>query len=122
SPGGQIRPPYWGFPNNDVPCIEVILCFPLHNYILVSDKELSTSAACDVARLLQTSLVRLNSTYRCVLLRRVFQIWSCSGWQPLRQLKGHDTKVMCVDISPDGKWIMSSAFDRTFKLWTQSEY
>ncbi|KIH62573.1 WD domain, G-beta repeat protein [Ancylostoma duodenale] len=55
-----------------------------------------------------------------------YLIWSTSGWQPLRQLKGHDTKacnlVMCVDISPDGKWIMSSAFDRTFKLWTQSEY
>ncbi|VDM64468.1 unnamed protein product [Angiostrongylus costaricensis] len=31
-------------------------------------------------------------------------------------------QVMCVDISPNGKWIISSAFDRTFKLWTQSEY
>ncbi|PIO63323.1 WD domain, G-beta repeat protein [Teladorsagia circumcincta] len=34
----------------------------------------------------------------------------------------YEGRVMCVDISPDGKWIMSSAFDRTFKLWTQSEY
>ncbi|CAG8489645.1 3655_t:CDS:10 [Paraglomus occultum] len=44
-------------------------------------------------------------------------IWSADDWQLLKSLAGHDGKVMAVDISGDNKFIVSSGFDRTFKLW-----
>lgn len=46
------------------------------------------------------------------------KLWTNPGWQPLRTLTGHESKVMCVDVSPDGKYIASASYDRTFKLWT----
>lgn len=45
------------------------------------------------------------------------KIWSNKTWQPLKMLPGHDGKVMCVDVSPDHKFIATSSYDRTFKLW-----
>lgn len=35
----------------------------------------------------------------------------------LKTLSGHDNKIMGVDVSPDSKYIASSSYDRTFKLW-----
>ena len=46
------------------------------------------------------------------------QIWASKTWQPLKTLAGHDGKVMAIDVSPDGTYIASSSYDRTFKLWT----
>ncbi|CAG0885840.1 unnamed protein product [Cyprideis torosa] len=43
------------------------------------------------------------------------KIWLYPFWQPLKTLTGHDNKVMCCDVTQD--WIVTSAFDRTFKLW-----
>ncbi|XP_030853727.1 U4/U6 small nuclear ribonucleoprotein Prp4 [Strongylocentrotus purpuratus] len=45
------------------------------------------------------------------------KVWAHPGWSPLNTLAGHDGKVMCVDLSPDEKYIATSSFDRTFKLW-----
>jgi U4/U6 small nuclear ribonucleoprotein PRP4 len=44
-------------------------------------------------------------------------IWSADDWNLLKSLAGHDGKVMAVDVSSDNKFIASSGFDRTFKLW-----
>lgn len=46
------------------------------------------------------------------------KVWSHPGWAPLKTLTGHEQKITCVDISPDGKYLASSSFDRTFKLWS----
>ncbi|XP_074655780.1 U4/U6 small nuclear ribonucleoprotein Prp4-like isoform X2 [Tubulanus polymorphus] len=46
------------------------------------------------------------------------KIWSNPTWTPLKTLAGHEGKIMMVDISKDNKFIASSSFDRTFKLWT----
>lgn len=46
------------------------------------------------------------------------KVWSHPGWAPLKTLTGHEQKISCVDVSPDGQYIVSSSFDRTFKLWT----
>jgi U4/U6 small nuclear ribonucleoprotein PRP4 len=67
------------------------------------------------------------------------KLWTSSGWQPLRVFDSHNMKarwdgesmdfrtskvnilqVTCVDISPDENWIVSSCYDRTFKLWSFS--
>eukprot|EP00795_Rhopilema_esculentum_P010529 gene10529-19256_t len=45
------------------------------------------------------------------------KIWSHPGWTPLRTLLGHEQKVTSVDASPDGKYLATTSFDRTFKLW-----
>ncbi|KAK2567142.1 U4/U6 small nuclear ribonucleoprotein Prp4 [Acropora cervicornis] len=45
-------------------------------------------------------------------------VWSHPGWAPLKTLTGHEQKISCVDVSPDGQYIVSSSFDRTFKLWS----
>jgi len=45
------------------------------------------------------------------------KLWMNPGWHPLRTLHGHENKVMSVDVSPNGKWLASSSWDRTFKLW-----
>ncbi|XP_026210542.1 U4/U6 small nuclear ribonucleoprotein Prp4 [Anabas testudineus] len=45
------------------------------------------------------------------------KVWSHPGWMPLKTLAGHEGKVMGIDVSPDGKLIATSSYDRTFKLW-----
>ncbi|XP_043267061.1 U4/U6 small nuclear ribonucleoprotein Prp4 isoform X2 [Venturia canescens] len=45
------------------------------------------------------------------------KIWSNKTWQPLKTLQGHDGKVMSADVSADQKFIATSSYDRTFKLW-----
>lgn len=59
----------------------------------------------------------LTSSYDCTL-----KIWTTNGWQPLRVLEGHEMKIMSVSISPDAKWISSSCFDHTFKLWSAVDH
>lgn len=56
----------------------------------------------------------LTSSYDYLL-----KIWAHPGWTPVKELQGHDQKIMGCDISPDNKWIASCAFDKTFKLWCQ---
>lgn len=46
------------------------------------------------------------------------KIWSNPEWTPIRNLSGHDGKIMGADISQNGKYLATSSFDRTFKLWT----
>ncbi|XP_054157982.1 U4/U6 small nuclear ribonucleoprotein Prp4-like [Oppia nitens] len=45
------------------------------------------------------------------------KLWAHPGWTPIKTLSGHDGKVTAVDVSPDNENIISSSFDRTFKLW-----
>lgn len=45
------------------------------------------------------------------------KLWTAPTCASLRTLAGHESKVMCVDISPDNKFIVTASYDRTFKLW-----
>ncbi|XP_075885130.1 U4/U6 small nuclear ribonucleoprotein Prp4 [Nelusetta ayraudi] len=67
------------------------------------------------------STVRFQPTDGHFLLTGAYdntaKVWSHPGWMPLKTLAGHEGKVMGVDISPDGKLIATSSYDRTFKLW-----
>ncbi|XP_058473062.1 U4/U6 small nuclear ribonucleoprotein Prp4 [Solea solea] len=67
------------------------------------------------------SAVRFQPTDGHFLLTGAYdnmaKIWTHPGWTPLKTLAGHEGKVMGVDVSPDGKLIATSSYDRTFKLW-----
>ncbi|CAO3651928.1 unnamed protein product [Cunninghamella blakesleeana] len=45
------------------------------------------------------------------------KLWSADDYRLIKNLEGHEGKVMGVDISQDGRFIASTGFDRTFKLW-----
>ncbi|GAB7365184.1 hypothetical protein MBLNU230_g6270t1 [Neophaeotheca triangularis] len=46
-------------------------------------------------------------------------IFAADSWDLVKTLTGHDGNVQTVDISSDGKWIVSSSRDRTVKLWAR---
>ncbi|KAK9379566.1 WD40-repeat-containing domain protein [Kockiozyma suomiensis] len=48
-------------------------------------------------------------------------IWKSDSWTLVKSLKGHNGKVMTVDISRDNKFIASGGWDRSVKLWA-NEY
>lgn len=55
----------------------------------------------------------LSSSYDYML-----KIWAHPGWTPVKELKGHDQKIMGCDISADNNWIVSCSYDKTFKIWS----
>lgn len=50
---------------------------------------------------------------------RTCKVWDASDFTPLRTLAGHEEKVMSVDVSRDSSTILSSGYDRTWKLWSE---
>jgi len=47
----------------------------------------------------------------------VAKVWSYPTWTPLKTLSGHEQKITCVDVSADENCLVTTSFDRTFKLW-----
>ncbi|KAJ3414081.1 hypothetical protein HDV05_007115 [Chytridiales sp. JEL 0842] len=45
------------------------------------------------------------------------RIFSEGDWKPIKSLSGLEGKVMCCDVSKDGKYIATASYDRTFKLF-----
>lgn len=50
------------------------------------------------------------------------KIWAHPGWTPVKELQGHDQKVMGCDISQDNNWIVSCSYDKTFKIWAHEQF
>ncbi|RPB24737.1 WD40 repeat-like protein [Terfezia boudieri ATCC MYA-4762] len=48
-------------------------------------------------------------------------VFSTDDWALVKSLSGHSGHVTSVDISRDGRWIVSSGQDRTCKLWCQED-
>lgn len=55
----------------------------------------------------------LSSSYDCSA-----RVWASKTWQPLAVLQGHDSRLLGCDIAPDGSYIATCSYDRTFKLWS----
>ncbi|KAK5663702.1 hypothetical protein OQA88_4133 [Cercophora sp. LCS_1] len=48
-------------------------------------------------------------------------IFSADDWALVQSLSGHTGPVASVDVSRDGKWIVSGGHDRTVKLWGRND-
>lgn len=48
-------------------------------------------------------------------------IFSADDWALVQSLSGHTGPVASVDVSRDGKWIVSGGHDRTIKLWGRND-
>ncbi|KAL2911386.1 hypothetical protein HK105_209150 [Polyrhizophydium stewartii] len=49
------------------------------------------------------------------------KMWTDGDYKPLKALTGLEAKVMCTDISGDGKYIAAALYDRRFKLYANSD-
>jgi len=45
------------------------------------------------------------------------KIWATRDWSIVRTLTGHESRLTSVSLTPDTKYIVTTSFDRTFKLW-----
>jgi U4/U6 small nuclear ribonucleoprotein PRP4 len=48
-------------------------------------------------------------------------IFSADDWTLVQSLSGHTAPVASVDVSRNGKWIVSGGHDRTVKLWGRND-
>lgn len=49
------------------------------------------------------------------------RVFSADDWSLAQTLSGHTGPVASVDVSRDGKWIVSGGHDRTVKLWGRND-
>lgn len=52
---------------------------------------------------------------------RKINVYSMDDFSLISSLASHTAPVSSVDISRDGRWIVSGSHDRTIKLWTRNE-
>jgi len=56
---------------------------------------------------------------------KLCRVWSTVDWSPITTLAGHEAKVFCVDIAhqpgPVGQLIASASFDRTWKVFKETD-
>ena len=53
---------------------------------------------------------------------KILQVWSGKTFSCLKTLAGHEGKIMCGDVAPDGSNTLASvSFDRTVKIWSPDE-
>ena len=45
------------------------------------------------------------------------KIWSTGDWVLIRTLTGHENKITSASVTKDLQYIITTSFDRTFKLW-----
>ncbi|KAI1855491.1 hypothetical protein JX266_000356 [Neoarthrinium moseri] len=69
-----------------------------------------------------TQLPRKTSTF-CVSagFDKKVNIFSADDWSLIQTLEGHTGPVASVDVSRDGRWIVSGGHDRTVKLWGRND-
>jgi WD40 repeat protein len=49
------------------------------------------------------------------------RVWNTNDWTPVTTLSGYEAKVSSASFSKDNKFIITTSFDRTFKLWERKK-
>lgn len=49
------------------------------------------------------------------------KVWGTRDFRLLKQLSGHEGRLVGIDITPDESKIVTASHDRTFKLWAEME-
>jgi U4/U6 small nuclear ribonucleoprotein PRP4 len=49
------------------------------------------------------------------------KLWDAATFALLKTLRGHQSRIMRLDIAADGESLVTAAYDRTFKLWRRGE-
>lgn len=75
-----------------------------------------TKSAGDVADRYRSGLYFASAGYDGLV-----KLWSADDWQLLRTLTTDSSKVMSVDLSSDGKYIVSGTYNRNFQLFEPTE-
>ena len=44
-------------------------------------------------------------------------VWETTGGERASDVRGHDSAVLSIAISPDGEWAASTSWDKTIRLW-----
>ncbi len=47
----------------------------------------------------------------------VVRLWDIAIGKPLHQFRGHESKVVGLSVSPDGRWAASAGWDRKARIW-----
>ncbi|KAJ8102521.1 WD40-repeat-containing domain protein [Lipomyces tetrasporus] len=101
----------------DVRKVRVAATIPAHKSLVSDvrffngDGEIPGVTQEDGAPPLRGSYLASSSYDGCV------NIWKSDSWTLIKSLKGHSEKAMSVDISNDWRFIASSGWDRSVKLW-----
>jgi WD40 repeat protein len=46
------------------------------------------------------------------------KLWDAATGREMLTLEGHNSKLYCVDFSPDGRRLVSGGRDRTIRIWS----
>ncbi|HYG33291.1 MAG TPA: WD40 repeat domain-containing protein [Clostridia bacterium] len=58
----------------------------------------------------------------CISDANLVRVLKAANQEPVGTLEGHGDKVISVAFSPDGKFLASSSYDRSLRLWSAKDF
>jgi WD40 repeat protein len=55
-------------------------------------------------------------------VKSTIKLWDLSTGECIRTLYGHEYAINCLDITHDGKFLVSASMDKTIKVWNLNSY
>ena len=58
----------------------------------------------------------------CSVLNKNIIVWNTSNWTEINKIKAHDSEILSLAFSPDGKYLATSSSDSKIKIWNTSTW